>query len=268
MSFDLFSIRMRASARQRHLSGAERITNSRDMDAAVLRMLSRARERTDPPDEIVITVERIAHLPVLTQRALDVTVVQTGDVADCRRYAVTALEHAGVAAAAARKAVALLDAGPAPSGGNMRGAVVMDAATGERLEPDPDRGVRVSRFDWSDEASAQADAALARFGLTHFRTKEALALATKVAHAPAMVAELCWSDDPAYVAGYVASRTFGYLRLPLLKEQGCGAGGRVFFVRNEDFDRTAFQTYVQQTPVIIDAIGAVGASDRPPERKA
>ena len=257
MTHDLYSIRMRASARQKHLSGAERITKAQDVDSAVQRMLSRAREKAEAPDEIVITVEHIAGLPVRNLRALDMAIVPAGGRAACRSLALKELERAGITVPAARTAIALLDAGPALSGGNMRGAVVMDAATGERLEPDPERGIRVSRFDWSDEASDEADAALARFGLTHFRTKEALALATKAASAPAMIAELCWSDDPAYVAGYVASRTFGYIRLPRMKEPGCGTGGRVFFVRREDLDLTAFQAYLQQTAVIITGLGSI-----------
>ena len=33
-----------------------------------------------------------------------------------------------------------------------------------------------------------------------------IVLATKVSAHPATVAELCWSDDPEYITGYVASR--------------------------------------------------------------
>jgi len=94
----------------------------------------------------------------------------------------------------------------------MRGAMIIDARTGDRMEPDQERGVRASRFDWTDDALEAINRKLAVIGLTHFRTREALALATKVAHAPGMVAELCWSDDPDYTAGYVASRATGYVR--------------------------------------------------------
>lgn len=268
MTGDLFSIRMRAAARTRHVSGAERITAAGAVNDAVRQMLSRAMGRPDLPDEIVVTVERLSNVPVRTLPALDMLSILAGDLATCRDLALRALEKAGVTAHAATSAIAALDAGPSPSGRNMRGAVVMDAATGERLEPDPERGIRVSRFDWSDEASAKADEMLSRRGLTHFRTKEALALATKVAHAPAMVAELCWSDDPAYPAGYVASRTFGYLRFPLMKEPGRGTGGRVFFVERKSFDLRSFQSYLQQTPVIIADVGNVAESAGLPDRIA
>ena len=81
---------------------------------------------------------------------------------------------------------------------------------------------------------------LAAIGLTHFRTREALALATKVAHAPGIIAELCWSDDPDYTAGYVASPRIGYVRFPVLKLPDDPRGGRVFFVDRNTLDIEAF----------------------------
>ncbi len=137
----------------------------------------------------------------------------------------------------------------------MRGAMIMDARTGERLEPDRSRGIRVSRFDWSDEALRSITEELARLGLTHFRTREALSLATKVAHSPGIVAELCWSDDPDYTAGYVASREYGYVRLPLLKEAGKAGGGRAFFVDRQGFEPDVFIAYLTRQPVVITAVG-------------
>jgi 6-carboxyhexanoate--CoA ligase len=134
--------------------------------------------------------------------------------------------------------------------------MIMDAQTGERLEPDPERGVRASRFDWSDETKEKIRELLAGIGLTHFRTIEALALATKVAHAPGMVAELCWSDDPEYTAGYVASLTTGYVRFPCLKEQGDEKGGRAFFVRREETDMDSLIRYLQTEAVLMVDAGA------------
>ena len=138
----------------------------------------------------------------------------------------------------------------------MRGAMIMDAVTGERLEPDRERGIRASHFDWSDEASRAADGALARLGLTHFRTKEALALATKVAHGPGVVAELCWSDDPDYTAGYVASLAFGYIRFPVLKQRGALTGGRALFFDRGRGSVEALQIYLEQVPVVISSCGS------------
>ena len=137
----------------------------------------------------------------------------------------------------------------------MRGAMIMDALTGERLEPDHERGVRASRFDWSEKALESVTGSLASVGLTHFRTREALALATKVAHAPGMIAELCWSDEPDYTAGYVASPDMGYVRFPFLKQQGLSHGGRAFFVQRNGLDLQLLIRYLESAVILVDDTG-------------
>jgi 6-carboxyhexanoate--CoA ligase len=66
-----------------------------------------------------------------------------------------------------------------------------------------------------------------------------------------MVAELCWSDDPDYTAGYVASLTTGYVRFPFLKERGDEKGGRAFFVDNVRVNIDSLMNYLQTTVVLI-----------------
>jgi 6-carboxyhexanoate--CoA ligase len=134
--------------------------------------------------------------------------------------------------------------------------MLMDAVTGERFEPDKERGVRVSRFDWSSDAFTAIERALARIDLTHFRTREALSLASKVAHAPGVIAELCWSDDPDYTAGYASSLKTGYVRFPYMKEKGRPTGGRALFVKREGSDLDALLSYLREEPVVIDRIGS------------
>lgn len=101
--------------------------------------------------------------------------------------------------------------------------------------------------------------------LTHFRTREALALATKVAHAPALVAELCWSDEADYTAGYVASLTTGYVRFPFLKQNGDRNGGRVFFIDRGELDMDGLIRYLKIEPVLINEIGECRPSITPEE---
>jgi 6-carboxyhexanoate--CoA ligase len=143
--------------------------------------------------------------------------------------------------------------------------MIVDAQNGKRLEPDQERGVRASRFDWTDEALDAITRKLAAIGLTHFRTHEALALATKVAYAPGILAELCWSDEPDYIAGYVASRKIGYVRFPILKLHGDSRGGRAFFVNGNDLDMRRFINYLQTEVVFIADTGecrpAIEATD-------
>ncbi|HYA87473.1 MAG TPA: 6-carboxyhexanoate--CoA ligase, partial [Nitrospirota bacterium] len=96
---------------------------------------------------------------------------------------------------------------------------------------------------------------LTALGLTHYRTREAIALATKVAHAQGVIAELCWSDDPDYTAGYVASLRRGYIRFPHLKNKGDQKGGRVIFVDASRVNLDAMIEYLQDAPIIINDIG-------------
>ena len=252
---DLYSVRMRAASGARHLSGAERIVPFPQVDATLRRFVERAWGKGAPPDEVVLTVEPLGNADILELAALPLIDVSAEGEAECRVLASIALQGAGVSLDAAERAFYALDHGPSPDGGAMRGAMIMDARTGERIEPDRTRGIRVSRFDWNDEASRSISEELGRLGLTHFRTKEALALATKVADAPGVLAELCWSDDREYTAGYVASRSFGYVRLPVLKEAGRPGGGRAFFIDAGAFEIESFATYLTVRPAIITSIG-------------
>ena len=213
----------------------------------------------------MVTIDALGNIPIRSITALDLFSFTMDELTVCRNNAAQALADAGVSTSAVLAAFRLLEQGAAPGGGNMRGAMLMDAYSGVRLEPDNSRGLRVSRFDWSDEASAQIDRKLSTLGLMHFRTKEALALASKVARAPGVVAELCWSDDADYTAGYVATLADGYLRFPLMKEKGIAMGGRVFFVESDGFDMNALVSYLQNEPVLITSTGTCTEADNIPK---
>ena len=120
----------------------------------------------------------------------------------------------------------------------MRGAMLVDAITGERLDTG-DRGVRVSHMD-SFDSHALGD---------NEHMSEALVLASKVQSADGIVGELCWSDDPDYTVGYVACNGV-YHRIPNMKELGSDIGGRVFFVRS-DIDSESVIEYLERAPVLV-----------------
>ncbi len=258
---DLFSVRMRAASGTRHLSGAERLVPFPLIATVVGRFLDRALSKGISPDRVVLTIEPLAGHPVLEVRAIDLIDLPVSGVHACRDAASGILRSAGVKLQAVQQAFCLLDRGPALGGGVMRGAMIMDCLTGERLEPDRSRGIRAARFDWSDDAFLGICEELARLGLTHFRTREALAVASKIASAPGCVAELCWSDDPDYTAGYVASPLTGYMRLSSLKVPGTSSGGRTLFVDREQADIEKLKSYLELQPVIINAIGRCGAAE-------
>ena len=91
---------------------------------------------------------------------------------------------------------------------------------------------------------------LARRGINAPTVIEALILASKVAAAPGVVAELCASDDPGYTTGYLASASLGYTRISNIKSTGSMSGGRVIFVKGEA-DIEKLISYLEDTPVMV-----------------
>ena len=191
----------------------------------------------------------------------DVRTVRVGSVEEGRAAALSMLIKAGVTLKAAHCAMDTMAAGAAPDGESMRGAMLVDAVSGTRLENDSQRGVRVSRMDLDDAAACYLQQLLQPAGLDNSHVREALVLAAKVLHAPGIVAELCWSDDPGYTAGYVAVPCLGYVRFPLLKPLGEHRGGRAFFV-NAEVDLERLSHYLEKQVVLIDRVGRMLPDER------
>jgi len=262
MSLSLYSIRMRAECDGRHCSGAERIAAVGELPALAAELVARALSYGGAaPETVHCSIDRLAgKVPRWRLPA-----VQTFDVADWvagRACACTLLHRAGVAAVAAEAAMQQLAAGPAPGGRVMRGAMIVDALTGTRLEADPARGVRVSRMDLAPETRDHILDVLATAGLGHHRVAEALVLAGKVLQAPGIVAELCWSDAPDYATGYVADPAHGYQRITRMKAAGAAGGGRALFVRTEALELAGLVAYLERQAVLFDAPGPI-APPRP-----
>ena len=216
----LYSLKMRAEKRtagREHVSGAEKILREEELPAHMAALLSRALHHAKGRADFVnfkvesIAPEAVEHLP-----ALPVSTVEVETPAEGRRVIIDALGKLGL-----KNGEAILAKFSETYG--MRGAMLLDADTLERLEPDRERGLRATYMD------AERAAGIASDGENHFA--EAVVLATKVVHAPHIVAEICVSDDPDYVTGYVAAQSFGYRRITKLKEAGSPDGGRIFLYR-------------------------------------
>ena len=248
-------MRMRASKDEMHKSGAERLIDETDIKIAAVSMIERAllHER-GKPDFINILVEEIK-TPIKELTSLPVTLFNVNSVEDGKKAAKKVLAYLGIPVLCIEKGFTLLEKGPS-EGECMRGAIVMDTS-GERLEPDKHRGIRASRMDMTGTASIELATALSEKGLTRYfiHVKEALVLATKVVSVKGSIAELCWSDDPFYTVGYVASRKLGYVRIPYLKHEGDYRGGRVFFVDNLNLDE--YIDELENAPVIINKFGGL-----------
>lgn len=145
--------------------------------------------------------------------------------------------------------------------GTLRGAMLLDADSLERLEPDKLRGIRATYMDAAAPAPTSACSGVPE--KNHYQ--EAVVLAAKVAHAPNILAEICISDDPDYVTGYVASRELGYVRIARMKEPGSPQGGRIFLYRGQREDLAATIDFIERRPVLVENIpDAPGFGANPP----
>jgi len=244
---------MRASQGDKHISGAERLIEFPQLEDAASAMLSRALNHPrGKAEKISFQLQAVPSDNVITGNLLNLTTFEVTDWQQGRVLASQLLQDLGVKSSIVEEAIALLASGASPFGGAMRGAMLINTQTGQRLEPDQARGVRVSRMDLVPAARERVENYLAGIGLKSPRVVEAWALASKVALSPQIVAELCWSDDPDYLTGYVASAQKGYQRITRLKEAGSEIGGRIFFVR-PGVELSLLIDHLQDKPVLFGA---------------
>ncbi len=223
--------------REQHISGAERIVNRDSVEAVCTAMVRRAMTHSKgDPDFINVKIEKVHESDIQILKALPVTRV---DVESWQEGLEKAFGVVGDAAVGIREKLPELLRETFP----MRGAMLYDIATGERLEPDHERGVRATYMDALH--SSEVDGCK-----NHFN--EAIVLATKVANAPGMVAEFCVSDDPNYVTGYVASKELGYVRIMKMKEMGDENGGRIFLFDSRKASAEECIEYLQKKKVLVE----------------
>lgn len=234
----LFSIKMRASQKEKHISGAEKIQEEAKVPQAVGMLIARALHHSvGKPDFINVKIEELDDSSVRIIPALPVSERTAGDPEEAFRIMEKEMKLLGIRHP--EKWILLLRKMPP-----MRGAAVFDIRTGERLDPRPERGIRVTYMDElfsCGEKSSKKNA---------FR--EALVLASKTAAAKGMVAELCISDDPHYVTGYIASSQNGYIRITPLKEKGTAGGGRIFLFDSSKGKFEEAAHFLEQESVLIE----------------
>lgn len=228
-----------------HISGAEGLYDAskipRISNDYVKRALNHSKGK---PDKIVITIEEIKEKPRKSP-LLPVTTIECDSPAQAEDIIFQKLTELNISRKTINLALKILK-----SEKTMRGAALITAKTGRRIEPDRERGVRVSRLGIKKTDRKKLGQLLSKLHINNSIVKEALILASKVASCHDIAAEICISDDPDYTTGYIASRDFGYLRIPNIKNYGEMNGGRVFFVReNADADRLI--EFLEKTPVVI-----------------
>jgi len=262
---DYYSLKMRASQQvgegeqkhEQHISGAERIVNRDSVEAVCTAMVRRAMTHSKgDPDFINVKIEKVHESDIQILKALPVTRVDVESWQEGQEKAFGLINKTvsdGLFREARNDEYEVLIKDFAQNLPEllretfpMRGAMLYDIATGERLEPDHERGVRATYMDALH--SSEVDGCK-----NHFN--EAIVLATKVANAPGMVAEFCVSDDPNYVTGYVASKELGYVRIMKMKEMGDENGGRIFLFDSRKASAEECIEYLQKKKILVD-VGA------------
>lgn len=237
----LYSIRMRGAKGGpheeggRHISGAERIVEESDLESVASSLIHRALHHSKGKSDFInIRIDAISDNDITYVDCLDIEEHTTKSIQDSHEIAKEILQSV-VSLKAVENSFIELETLPE----NMRGAILMDAHTGVRLDVNHLRGVRVSHMDATGVENRSMN--------VHMR--EALVLATKVQSCPGIIGELCWSDDPDYTVGYVACGGV-YHRIPHMKKMGNPIGGRVFFVDSNEFIQEIVD-YLENTTVLV-----------------
>lgn len=244
-----YSVRMRASkygAHEqggKHISGGEMISTYEGMKQAVNALLEKGLSHSRGKADFMQIQFDVINEPIKFIKPLQVITKEAESAEHGQVIAKNLLKKAGIPQSIIEKAYDLIT-----EYSGIRGAIVIDIHSGKRLDDRNEKGVRVSRMDWPEMNFAKW-AACCQVPQSA-RVKEALALASKVSLHPAALAELCWSDDPDYITGYVAGKKLGYQRITKLKEYGNEQGCRVFFVDGLK-NVTEYIQYLEQQPVFI-----------------
>lgn len=244
----MWSVRMRASEKraneERHISGAEGIFEYESIERTVKKFLSRAfKHSKGRPDRIVITVEKITdEITIIPCLSLNTYFASSLDNAYQKIFEI--LSSLGISDKAINRAFEVI------KGESLRGATLIDSISGERLEKDKARGVRVSRIQMDKARRMKLMRKVRNLSTEPQRVLEAMTIASKVAFCPEIMAELCISDNPDYTTGYIASSTLGYLRVTNIKNKGEDIGGRAFFVKTPcDIENLIY--YLERKPVLV-----------------
>ena len=232
-----YSVKMRAQREGCHISGAERIVGESEIDAAVSTLVQRAMTHPNgTADSVSVKIDKIEK-PIQFIPALPVTQPEIQDTEEARAALLSELALLGLPGEKILDMFYSLE--------NMRGAILLDMKTLERLEPDPERGIRATNMDFERNEVEKGGSVQKN----HF--KEALCLASKVASCPYIAGELCASDDPNYTIGYFASKTRGYVRLVNIKKAGERKGGRIFLFSGEKENINDCIDYIENQPVMV-----------------
>lgn len=259
----IYSLKMRASKHtgsiQEHVSGAEKILPQQELPQQMEALLSRALHHAKgKADFINLKIEAVAPENLQYIEALPVSTHEAATPAEGLQFMCQIMAELGLTPDKCQKILELFQ-----STYGMRGAMLLDVDTLERLEPDQQRGIRAT---YMDSIAPKGEAKAICDGKNHFQ--EALVLASKVLSAPNIIGELCMSDDPDYITGYIATRDKGYIRITQLKKIGCPDGGRIFLYRGPKSQVEDCIQYLQEQRVLVKNVPSNPYANNTPKPKS
>lgn len=252
----MYSIKMRCSKGGpheeggKHISGAERILREDEVEQELINVYRRAiTHERGKPDFINFKIEEIDEDDIIYKKRLNINQHHVNSKEEGLNLAKELLKENAVSEESANIAIqTLLNLKE-----SIHGAMLFDKDTGNRIDNRGRRGVRVTGMASADVAEYMDS--LKNDGREGLHLEEALILASKIASCKGIAAELCWSDDPSYVIGYVGTKE-SYERIPILKDEGNPVGGRVFFVDanelNDDYTLDDLIDYLEKQVVLIE----------------
>jgi Pimeloyl-CoA synthetase len=137
-----YSVKMRATLNDKHVSGGERITTEESIQKVVSELLARPKEF----DFINIKIEKINNIKFI-EKSLDVKTINVKNHKKGNEIALKLLEEVGIDREVAKAYIDLLHTGANPDRENMRGAMII-TKSGKRVEKDRYRGVRTTNVDF------------------------------------------------------------------------------------------------------------------------
>lgn len=245
MDDKVYSIKMRASKKEDdkdiHISGAEKIVEQSDLESICNSLIDRGMHHAKgQADFLNLKIERVRKEDILYLDALPVKTVEVENWEEGHMEIRKFLREIGIEDV--ESIMQFLK-----NTYVMRGAMLLDVDRLKRLERDKSRGIRATNMDMNRTKGQNISNEK-----NHY--EEAIVLATKVVNCPGIIGEICISDDPNYVTGYVSSQKTGYRRITKMKKMGSENGGRIFLFRGTDKEAEEAIDFLQNQHVIVNKV--------------
>lgn len=235
---NLYSVKMRGSKEDEHISGAEKIVEEKEINKVVESLINRAFiHKKGKSDFINIKIEKINKKEIKYIDKIKVMNVKSANKEEAKEVMITILKKLNIDEKRAVKIVEELYKIK-----NMRGAKILDVESLKRVDADDKRGVRVTFMDEKEKIDLSKNK-------NHF--SEAIILASKVISYKNIIGELCISDDLDYTTGYIATKKFGYIRIENIKKLGEDFGGRIFLYEGKKEEVHEAIEYLEKQKVLV-----------------